>query len=202
MPSNLARRRRTIGSSIIRIARPTGGKTPEIMPTMTWGRSHIQARNLYSVQRPVTFVKIPGGSLQHTNFASKWKSARRTDECDGKYPADNQAKCSGPADQLPQPALVGVQAKVAPDDVRWRDLGVFVRHTPGHVVGQNLCGHVCGDLLVEPEIQYESVLAPTQNGECIQNEGTGQRRVLEVLPVASASAALRCRLGYCDLGFE
>jgi hypothetical protein len=43
MPSNLARRRSTIGRSIIRTASKTGGRIPEMMPTTTFGSLHIQA---------------------------------------------------------------------------------------------------------------------------------------------------------------
>lgn len=46
IPSNLANNLRTIGNSIIKIARATGGKIPEIIPTMTLGSLQIHASQL------------------------------------------------------------------------------------------------------------------------------------------------------------
>jgi len=51
MPSNLARRRKMMGSSIIRTASNTGGRMPAMMPTTTPGRWQIHASQEYCVHR-------------------------------------------------------------------------------------------------------------------------------------------------------
>ena len=59
MPSKRASRRKMIGSNSMRIASSAGGKIPEMMPTMTDGRSHSHASQLYVAHSECTFDTIP-----------------------------------------------------------------------------------------------------------------------------------------------
>lgn len=68
MPSNLARSRSTIGRSIIRTVSRTGGRIPEMIPTTTSGRVHIQASQDTVLHSWCTLEIIPTKATEKMEF--------------------------------------------------------------------------------------------------------------------------------------